>query len=354
MLHRLFCVAILLPCTHVGNARAQAGRLAAKPPALPVATTNNAVAALATGLGAGIYSMLGLDSTKRWSGITRRAFHLAPGARTWRELPPVPGVVGRLAALAFGVRGRVYLFGGYTVDSAGAERSLPNVDIWDPVGRAWSAGAPMPVAVDDAVGGIWRDSLIVIVSGWHDTDNVVDVQWYDPAQDRWTKGTPFPGVPVFGGAGGVLGNHILMLDGARRGTGKVKYTLAAQTWLGTINPTDPTRIRWDSLGAHPGPARYRAAVGGCGGRFVLAGGTGNPYNFNGIGYDGQPSSPLNRVLSFDMRARVWRDERSAPLATMDHRGLLIVDGAAWIVGGMRASQAVASDVMTWAIGCPSP
>ena len=322
-------------------------------PALPVPVTNNAVATLSRGPGAGVYSLLGVDSTKTWRGITRRAAFLPRGARTWRALPPVPGAVGRLAALAFGVRGRVYLFGGYTVDSAGAERSLPNVDIWDPIARRWRAGAPMPVAVDDAVGGVWRDSLIVIVSGWHDTDNVADVQWYDPVHDRWSKGTPFPGVPVFGGTGAVLGDHILVLDGAHRSTGAAKYTLAPQTWIGTIDARDPMRIRWDSLGAHPGPVRYRAAMGGCGGRFVLAGGTDNPYNYNGIGYDGQPSLPLNRVLSFDVRSRVWREEREAPAATMDHRGLLIVDGTAWIVGGMRAPQTVAGDVVVWAVGCPS-
>ena len=323
-------------------------------PALPAPVTNNAVATLARGPGAGVYSLLGVDRTKTWRGITRRAFFLPTGRAAWRELPPVPGATGRLASLAVGVRGRIYLFGGYTVDSAGAERSLPNVDIWDPVKRTWRAGAPMPVAVDDAVGGVWRDSLIVIVSGWHDTDNVADVQWYDPAHDRWTKGTPFPGTPVFGGSGSVLGDHILVLDGARRSAGTVKYTLARQVWLGAIEAQDPTRIRWDSLPAHPGPARYRAAVGACGGRYYLAGGTDNPYNYNGIGYDGRPSTPEHRVFSLDVATRTWRDEREAPVATMDHRGLLLVHGVAWIVGGMRAPQRVAADVAAWSIGCPTP
>ena len=323
-------------------------------PALPVPVTNNAVATITRGPGAGVYSMLGVDGTKTWRGITRRAFFLARGTTTWSELPPVPGAAGRLASLAFGVRNQVYLFGGYTVDSSGAERSLPNVDIWDPVKRMWRSGAPMPVAVDDAVGGLWRDSLIVIVSGWHDTDNVADVQWYDPAHDRWTKGTPFPGVPVFGGAGSVLGDQLLVLDGARRAAGKVKYTLASQAWLGTIDHRNPARIRWDSLPAHPGPARYRAAVGACRGRFHVAGGTDNPYNYNGIGYDGRASIPEQRVLSFDVTTRTWRAERDAPLATMDHRSMAIVDGAAWLVGGMRAHQIVADDVAAWAIGCPTP
>ncbi len=322
-----------------------------QPPALPMPVTNNAVAALPRGPGAGLYSLLGIDSTKRWSGITRRAFHLPAGARAWRELPPVPGTVGRLAAIAFAVRGKVYLIGGYTVDSAGAERSLPNVDIWNPGRRTWQSGAPTPVAVDDAVGGVWRDSIIVLVSGWHDTDNVADVQLYDVVNDRWMRGTPFPGVPVFGGSGAVSGDHVLVMDGARRAPGPVTYVLASQSWLGRIDPRDPTRITWDTVSAHPGPARYRAAAAGCAGAFVVAGGTDNPYNYNGVGYDKRPAAPLREVLTLDVVRRAWRSDSSAPVATMDHRGLVAWRGSWWIVGGMRASQTVSAGVARWPAAC---
>ncbi len=327
-----------------GFARAQA-------PSLPAPVTNNAVASLARGPGAGLYTMLGVDSTKRWSGITRRAFQLAPGARSWRELPPVPGAVGRLASLAFGVKGRVVVIGGYTVDSVGGERSLPNVDIWDPVKRAWRAGTPTPVAVDDAVGGVWRDSIIVLVTGWHDTDNVAAVQLYDVVNDRWMRGTPFPGVPVFGGSGAVSGDVVLVMDGARRSSGAVKYTLASQSWMGRIDARDATRIAWDTLPTHPGPARYRAAAAGCAGRFVMAGGTNNPYNYSGVGYDGRLSEPLRDLLELDVKRRTWRVGTPAPYATMDHRSLGAFDGAWWIVGGMRGSQVVSADVVRWPAHC---
>ena len=326
-------------------------RANAQAPKLPMPLTNNAVAALERGSGAGLYTMLGVDSTKRWSGITRRAFHWAPGERAWRELPPVPGPVGRLASLAFGVRGKVVVIGGYTVDSAGNERSAPNMDIWNPRTHQWSAGAPTPIAVDDAVGGVWRDSLIILVSGWHDTDNVADVQLYDVVRDRWMRGTPFPGVPVFGGSGAVSGDVVLVIDGARRASGPVKYTLARQSWSGRIDPRDATRIAWDTLPAHPGPSRYRAAVAGCAGTFVVAGGTDNPYNYNGLGYDGQPSEPLREVLALDVARRAWRAAGAAPEATMDHRALTAFGGAWWIVGGMRAAQAVSASVVRWASRC---
>jgi hypothetical protein len=100
----------------------------------------------------------------------------------------------------------VYLFGGYTVDSAGAERSVPGLDVWDPGANRWSAAAPMPLPVDDAVSAVWRDSLVYLVSGWHDTDNTTRVQIYDPAIDRWRDATPIPGPGVLGHAGGLVGN----------------------------------------------------------------------------------------------------------------------------------------------------
>lgn len=93
-------------------------------------------------------------------------------------------------AVAQEVRGRLYLLGGYTVDSVGAERSLGAVDIYDPAHDRWTAGAPSPVPVDDAISGVFRDSLIYLVSGWHDTDNVPDVQIHDVVRNRWMAGTP--------------------------------------------------------------------------------------------------------------------------------------------------------------------
>ena len=77
----------------------------------------------------------------------------------------------------------VFVFGGYTVARDGSEKSLPNVDILSVASSRWSSGAAIPVPTDDAVSGVWRDSLIYLVSGWHDHDNISDVQIYDTTRD---------------------------------------------------------------------------------------------------------------------------------------------------------------------------
>ncbi len=311
------------------------------PPPLPFAVSNNAVAAGRIGETTWLFSALGIDHTKRWSGITRAAVAWRPGARTWQRLPDVPGPVGRLAATAQVVRGKLVIFGGYTVDSAGHEASLPSVDVFDVLTKRWSRGADMPVAVDDAVSGVYRDSLVYLVSGWHDTDNVRDVQVYDVVRDEWHAATPIPGPGVFGHSGALAGHTIVYIDGALRQPTGARYRLERQTWSGTIDTTNPRHLEWTKAPrAHPGPALYRAAAAACGTRVVFAGGTDNPYNYDGIGYDSVPSQPRREVFAFDVKTRRWIGLPRLSTATMDHRALATVDGASMVVGGMREGRRV--------------
>jgi len=63
-------------------------------------------------------------------------------------LPPVPGGVGRIAASAVAMHGKVYLLGGYTVDAQKAEASLANVDAYP--GQYDLNETGQPVLVDRA------------------------------------------------------------------------------------------------------------------------------------------------------------------------------------------------------------
>ena len=229
---------------------------------LPVPVANNAVASLPLPGGTRLFSFLGLDSTKTRAGITRRAFSYDAGSNEWGEIRAVPGPAGRLAAAAAGLKGRVYLFGGYTVDAEGGEISVPDLDIYDPSSDTYSKGRPFPLPVDDAVLGVWRDSLIYIVSGWSQRDNVADVQIYDPAADAWQAARPIPGPPVFGHAGAIVGDAIVYCDGVRVDPERSpRFVMAQACYRGDIDPASPSSIAWRELVRHPGPARYRMAAG---------------------------------------------------------------------------------------------
>lgn len=311
-------------------------------PDLPRPVANNAVVGLDLGEESHVYSFLGIDTTKRWDGVGSGAYRWVVGEEEWEELPEVPGP-GRLAGTAEAFEGKVYVFGGYTVAADGSEASLPNVDVFDPATDSWASAAPMPVPVDDAVSGVWRDSLIVLVSGWHDTDNVADVQLYDPRADTWSAATPIPGAPVFGHAGKVSGDLIVYLGGANTRGARPRYLIEPTAWVGTVG-SDPGQVAWSSLETQPGPPLYRAASAAIGPWVVFAGGTDNPYNYNGVGYDGRPAQALPGVFAFHGPSATWIQGPALPEARMDHRALAVTQGSVVLVGGMDGRQNVTPTV----------
>ncbi len=109
---------------------------------LPLPATNNAVASVRVGGRTVVFSAMGIGATKRFDAITRRAFIADDATRRWREIAPVPGERGRIAASAAGVDGRIYLFGGYTVDADAREESSSQVDIYEPRRDTWTAMLP--------------------------------------------------------------------------------------------------------------------------------------------------------------------------------------------------------------------
>ncbi|NNE10582.1 MAG: galactose oxidase, partial [Gemmatimonadetes bacterium] len=283
---------------------------------LPEPLGNNAVTGHTFGDTCYIYSFMGIDTTKIWSGVSQSAYRLNTVTNQWQTLPDVPGPLGRIAALAVGCGDKVYLFGGYTVAMSGTEVSLDAVDIFDPATMTWSAGAPIPVPVDDMVGGAWRDTLVYLVSGWSQTGNITNTQVYSPSNDSWDQATPFPTEGTFGGAGGVAGDFLVYADGV-----KGNFLMRNRVHRGAIDPGNPLVITWDGSGKHPGPALYRMASGTTDSvRMIFSGGTDNPYNFDGIGYNSVPSEPVATTWSYFPSTEVEIFHADKPTPTMDHRG----------------------------------
>ena len=77
---------------------------------------------------------------------------------------------------------------------------------------------------------------------------------------------------------------------------------------------------------------------------IFAGGTYNPYNYDGIGYNGEPSEPVGAVFAFNMSTEEWEPMAAKPLPSMDHRGVAVAAGRLFIVGGMLAGQRVTARV----------
>ncbi|MBT8132332.1 MAG: galactose oxidase [Gammaproteobacteria bacterium] len=320
-------------------------------PDLPLAVSNNAVAAVELDDGVHIVSAMGLLAGKTWRDTTSRAWHLAPGSPQWRELAPVPGPAGRLAASAVGVAGQIYLFGGYTVAKDHSEVSVPLVHALDPRDGSYVEQAAMPVPVDDTVALAYRDRYVYLVSGWHDSGNVNLVQIFDTQNNSWQQATPWPEAALFGHAGSIAESRMVICDGVTVQVTREQrqFRAAKRCLLGKIREDDISRIDWSVIPHHPGQALYRMAsvAAKVDGRaaIIFAGGSPNPYNYDGIGYNGRPSTASKKVFAWMVGEQRWRRRPAMPVATMDHRGLIKYGAELLIVGGMRNQQQVSSDVL---------
>ena len=341
---------------------------------LPEPVTNNAVAGIELDGRMMAYSFAGLHAGKTWRDVTADAYACDLEARTCREIACLPDGIGRLASVAVTVGGQIYIFGGYTVAEDGSEASTPQVWRFDPASEAYTHITDMPVPVDDTVALPFEDRYIYLVSGWHDTDNVDLVQVYDVEADSWFEATRFPGAPVFGHAGAMDGNGRLMVCGgtavippAVEG-GRRSFEARGQCWGGQVL-ADPAEISWQALGETvPGPfyrgvaIAHPAPLNG----YSFFGGSGNAYNYNGIGYDGEPVEPrgdhLLAVFIPRSRGRDWctvpngientnflaAGDPQPQGAFMDVRGA-VQEGAntVYTLGGMGPGQIVSDHVRRW-------
>ncbi|WP_251359860.1 hypothetical protein [Kangiella sp. TOML190] len=290
-----------------------------------------------------LYSFNGLMQGKSWRDVSSNAFAVNPLTAESKELPPVPGSSGRLASIAATVSNQIYIFGGYTVAQDHTEVSTPQVYRFAPRAETYQLVTQMPTPVDDSVALVYQNRYIYLVSGWHNNGNVSLVQVLDTKDMSWHQATPYPGAPVFGHAAGMVGNQMVIADGVKVLkviNGKRHYGINPESYLGVIDENNFRKIRWQKLPEHPGAARYRMAAAGINtlNQVVFVGGSDNPYNFNGIGYNGVPSQPNDLMFAYDLSNSTWQELGRHTPATMDHRGLLKVEGEFYILGGMLKDQ----------------
>jgi hypothetical protein len=117
--------------------------------------------------------------------------------------------------------------------------------------------------------------------------------------------------------------------------------------MGKIDHHDRTRIQWSKLPPHPGTANFRLAAGASSRdqKIYFAGGTDDPYDMVGIGYDGKPAVPSPVTFAFNVHTRKWETiNENTPDPTMDHHGLVATTEGLIMVGGMDKDQKVVSSV----------
>ncbi|AWL11480.1 hypothetical protein HMF8227_00987 [Saliniradius amylolyticus] len=323
-------------------------------PDLPEPVTNNGVAHLEADGEHFLASFMGLAEAKDWQAAHNKAWVLKIGEKSWQPVEPVPASMspeGRLATTVAGIGDTAYIFGGYTVEQDHSETSSPDVYAFKVPEMEYQKLPDMPVPVDDSVALVHQNRYIYLVSGWHNHGNVNLVQVFDTQTRQWQQASPFPGKPVFGHAGAIIENQMILCDGvAVVPQLMTKRTFAAEPacFKGIINAADPTRIDWQKIEHPTGEARYRMAAASVKGKAVFIGGSSNPYNYNGIGYNGEPSEPSSDVWVYHPKENRWQLGQSSQ-ATMDHRGLLVMGHKLLVIGGMTRQQQVLDKITTYPV-----
>lgn len=317
-----------------------------KIPAMPSAVTSNAVASLKGGIE--IYSLMGVGTKKTWDDITNKMYVLGLRSGKWIEGRPVPGVAGRLGASAVGVRGQIFLFGGYTVDGQGNEFVWGDVNSYVPQDHRWYRGEDIPTPVEGAVIGFTHDRYIYLVGGRSKNGPVNNVQVYDAEKNIWSQATAFPGTPVFGHAGGIADETIVYVDGAKKDPASGKYVASDECWMGKIDHKDPNKIEWSKLPAHPGPARF-GIVAGAGEhdhRLLFSGGTTAPHNYKGLDADGKQAELSTVTFAFELHGNRWESITEDTYdVRADSRGIVFTPIGPLVLGGTLKNSAVSARVL---------
>ncbi len=311
------------------------------PQQLPIAVSNNAVAYVSVDGKDQFYTFNGLLTGKTDQDITNQAFVWHSGE--WNQLSVPASQPPVLASTAVTVGQHVYLIGGYTVAADHSEKSVPNVWQINAQSQQWNAMPTMPTPVDDTVALVYLNRYIYLISGWHDVDNVNLVQVFDTQQQSWHQATPFPLPPVFGHAGGIVGNQMVVCDGVKvlKSKEKKQFLPSPACAIGHISSDDFTQIEWQDIEHHSGTAYYRmAAAGKDVTQFYFIGGSDNPYNYDGIGYNNEPAKPSNQIRNYDSATDQWSVINADLPASMDHRALLNTPHGLVILGGMAEKQTV--------------
>lgn len=315
--------------------------------AMPEPVTNNAVCEGFIGDTGYVYSFTGLDSTKLFSGIHLKSWRYNTATDIWESLPDVPDTLGKIAASASRVGDIIYLIGGYHVYANGNEKSSNLVHRFDIQTNTWLPnGSSIPVPIDDQVQGVWKDSLIYVVTGWSDDGNVPYVQIYDPALDQWQVGTFVPDnalYKAFGASGYIFEDTIYYFGGAAFGQ---NFPIQGHLRKGIIDAEDPTKISWSSQILQNGLVGYRMGTVRVHDFVHWLGGSEVTYNYDGVAYNGSGGvSPAKLNLYFSPPKNVWSSTTRKDLP-MDLRGVAEISAETKIIaGGMGAGQQVSNQTL---------
>lgn len=209
----------------------------------------NAKAAVVNGI---IYIFGGYSSKDKFLQNWKMVDHVEaydPRTDTWTRKKKMP-----ISRFYFGlgvVAGKVYLIGGTTGLGEGQEQRMDRVDIYDPATDRWTKGSKMPTRRNP--GGVAVvDNDIYVIGGegwplpqaWGADQFLGSIEKYDPINRQWEKKPDLLEVKNWFSSA-VVGNAIYLIGGYTRE--------GALQEVATVNVYHPQTETWREIPALPNP-----------------------------------------------------------------------------------------------------
>jgi len=208
-----------------------------------------------------LFSFMG-GRRQNWDAVTNTGYYLDPGGKKWYPTDP-SWAVGRSPLLRASARDTVFFVRRLRHRSAKSGMVVPDVNAYAPITGKWFRSSisrwrwPTPSAA--SIG----NAISISSAAARTKPSLRTSRSMTRKKTKWTQATPLPGTPVFGHAGALLDDTIVLVDGAYRNPSGAAppYLPSDQCWIGKIDRHNPARIDWNKLPAHPGAARYGMAAG---------------------------------------------------------------------------------------------
>jgi N-acetylneuraminic acid mutarotase len=309
---------------------------------LPQAAASNSVARVEIAGRVRMYSFFGINGEMQSKNLLRSAYEFDADFGSWHALAPVPAEA-RMGATAIGIEGKIYLLGGYTFNSENKAQALSDVWRYEPLRQQYERLPAIPTPVFDAAVVAFKQRYLLLLSGRTNDGALNAIQILDVIADKWLPNTEFIGTGLYGHSAGIVDNVIVLCGGARFNVPMVKD----ECFVGQINEKNVQEIRWKSLPSLDGAGRLFAAATGTrinGMHVVFAGGSLGWHQRNGTDLDARPVNANDEVVAYNIGLERWERWGRLPIAGLNYRGLLELNGGLATVGGiernLRVTQAV--------------
>jgi len=267
---------------------------------------------------------------------------------SWQTLAPAPEALAEAMSVAVG--DKLYVFGGYNVDSPNY-LATTHAEVYDSTTNSWTALADVPEPLTHA--SITSDGTYIYLAGGYLTDlttsyqtfGITDTWRYDIATNSWSAFVPLP-APRAAGSMVLLGDELHFFDGVDpTRTGQTEHWVlnlgdASPQWIDSTplpltrnhmdgvvldgkiyaiggQPTDDDSITssdvllwdpanpgsWTPVASLPMPMSH-AVAGVIDGRIIIAGGT----TTNDV--------PLDEVMTYDPTTNTWTTQTALPAARL--------------------------------------